>query len=144
MRYMINYKPAFDFDTMLNSIFTPNDRWLQNGPAVNIIEEPDQYRLEAELPGLSENEVEVKIDDRVLTIGSQRSEEDETNREKEENKAPNYLIRERRERSFSRSFVLPKDVDSEKISGSFNNGILTIILEKLPEVKPRKIKVQAA
>jgi HSP20 family protein len=141
---MINYKPAFDFDTMLNSIFTSNDRWLQNGPAVNIIEEPDQYRLEAELPGLSENEVEVKIDDRVLTIGSQSSGEDETSREKDESKAPNYLIRERKERSFSRSFVLPKDVDSEKISGSFNNGILTIILEKLPEVKPRKIKVQAA
>lgn len=134
MRYMINYKPAFDFDKVLDNVFQGNGYAGERKFPVDVIAGQENYRLEAELPGLTEKDVEVKVDGRVLTISSAASEETKND----------YLIRERRVAPFARSFVLPKDVDIEKISASFANGILTLVLEKLPEVKPRKIKVKAA
>lgn len=131
MRYMI------DFEKALNNIFTPEAAVAGScrTPLVDVVKDKDRYILEAELPGYNENEIDVKVEDGVLTIASHLEKQ-------EENQA--YLIRERRKLPFSRSFVLPKDVDSEKISGSFQNGVLTLTLEKVPEVKPRKITVKAA
>ncbi len=138
---MINYKPAFDFDKVLDNVFSGNSYDSDRKPPVNIMDEKERYLLEAELPGLNENEVDVKLDDRVLTISSNIQEQVPEQKDKE---SKSFLIRERRRTAFSRSFALPRDVDIEKISASFVNGILTLTLEKVPEVKPRKIEVKAA
>ena len=141
MRYMINYKPAFDFDKVLDNVFSGNSYDSERKPPVNIMDEKERYLLEAELPGLNESEVDVKLDDRILTISSNIQEQVPEQKDKE---SKSFLIRERRRTAFSRSFALPRDVGIEKISASFVNGILTLTLEKVPEVKPRKIEVKAA
>ncbi|WP_319559655.1 Hsp20/alpha crystallin family protein [Marispirochaeta sp.] len=123
-----------DMDRLFNNFFEDLPQDGLYSPRVDVREEEDRYLLEAEIPGLSENDVEVKVDDNLLTISSGKE-------EKKEQDEVNYLVRERKSLVFSRSFVLPKDVDNEKISGSFSNGILTLTMEKRPEAKPRQIKI---
>ena len=130
-----------DMDRIFNTFFdeTPSIRY--SVPSVDVREEEGRYLLEAELPGLTEKEVDVKVDDNLLTISSRH---EETREGKSEEKKPNYLIRERKSSSFSRSFVLPKDVDPEKINGSFADGVLSLTLDKRPEAKPKEIKIRSA
>lgn len=125
-----------DFDRWFDSIFS-GDAVSRNvrTPAVDVREEKDRYVLEAELPGLTEKDIEVKIDDNLLTISAG------TESEKEEKKN-NYLFRERYNSVFSRSFVLPKDVDVEKVEAVFKNGILSLELRKNETALPKTIEVK--
>src|SRR5271157_4621251 len=81
-------------------------------PAVDVRETDSDYLMEVELPGLSEKDVEVKLDNNLLTISSHGD-------EKQEEKKNGYLMRERRTSRFSRSFVLPEGVDREKITAEY-------------------------
>src|SRR5882724_10095019 len=87
-----------------------------NVPAVDVRETDGQYLMEVELPGLTEKDVEVKLDNNLLTVSSAKD-------EKKEEKKNGYVLRERRAARFSRSFVLPEGVDREKIAAEFKNGI---------------------
>lgn len=124
-----------DMDRLFNNFFEdlPQDGFY--APRVDVREEEGRYLLEAEIPGFSDKDVDVKVDDNLLTISS-------GNVENSGKTEARYLIRERKIREFSRSFVLPTDVDNEKISGSFSNGILTLTMEKRPEAKPRQIEIR--
>ena len=105
-------------------------------PAVDIIEHENGYDIEADLPGISENDVEAKVEDRVLIIQSiEKKQENESD-------PARYLIRERRNHQFSRSFVVPKDADVTAIEASFKNGVLRLSIPKLPEAKPRSIEIR--
>ena len=106
-------------------------------PAVDVRETEGDYLMEVELPGLSEKDVEVKLDNNLLTIASSRS-------EKKEEKKNGYILRERRAASFTRSFVLPEGIDREKISAEFKNGVLTMSFPKTPAAKPKTIEVKAS
>jgi HSP20 family protein len=106
-------------------------------PAVDIRETDSDYLMEVELPGLSEKDVEVKLDNNLLTISSNRE-------EKQEEKKNGYVMRERRTARFSRSFVLPEGVDREKISAEYKNGILHLGFPKVPAAKPKTIEVKAS
>jgi HSP20 family protein len=128
-------------DRLLNTFFEDLPAGRVAGPRVDVREEDERYLLEAELPGFTESDVDVKVEDNLLTISSRKEENKE---EKKEEKSGTYLVRERRSSSFSRSFVLPRDVDSQKIHGSFADGVLTLTLEKSPEAKPREIKIRSA
>ncbi|TFG58889.1 MAG: Hsp20/alpha crystallin family protein [Spirochaetales bacterium] len=125
-----------DMDRMLDSLFDDTPLWNSRVPSVDIREENDKYILEAELPGLSEKDIEVKLETNLLTISSVKKEE-------KEEKKNGYLLRERRSSSFCRSFVLPKDADREKLEAAFKNGVLTVELHKNPEAKPRNIEIKA-
>ncbi|HVP20189.1 MAG TPA: Hsp20/alpha crystallin family protein [Spirochaetia bacterium] len=105
-------------------------------PAVDVKETDSQYLMEVELPGLSEKDVEVKLDNKLLTISSRKE-------ENKEEKKDGYLIRERRSSSFARSFVLPEGIDREKISAEFKNGVLNLSFPKSPAAKPKTIEVKA-
>ncbi len=152
MRYLVN-RPANlfgDFDRVLNNLFDDNQsmgqiKGLSTGrrnPSVDISESKEGYVLEVELPGLSEKDVDVKIEDNKLLISSiVKDTEGKESAKTEEN---HYLLRERGKFSFTRSFILPKDANAEAISGSFSNGVLTINIEKSPEKQPRSIKIKAA
>ncbi len=137
MRYLMNYSrdPMVDgfaglFDDMLKGLgYNTNAK----SPAVDIREEDKQYVVEAEIPGYAEGDVEVNVDKHVLHIASKKQEEKKADRK--------YLVRERVESSFERAFSLPDDVDESKISGSFKNGVLTVILPKKEEAKPQKIQI---
>jgi HSP20 family protein len=106
-------------------------------PAVDVKESDTEYLMEVELPGLSEKDIEVKLDNNLLTISSRKE-------EKKEEKKNGYLLRERRAASFSRSFVLPEAVDREKISAEFKNGVLNLSFPKTPAAKPKSIEVKAS
>lgn len=103
-------------------------------PAVDIYETENELVLTAELPGVDEKDVEIKIEDNTLTLKGERKFEKETKEE-------NYHRIERAYGSFFRSFSLPNYIDQEKISAEFENGLLKVHMPKKPEVKPRKVKI---
>ena len=105
-------------------------------PAVDVRENDAEYLMEVELPGLTEKDVEVKLENTLLTISSAKD-------EKKEEKKNGYVLRERRSARFSRSFVLPEGVDREKIAAEFKNGILKLSFPKVPAAKPKTIEVKA-
>ena len=139
MRVLIRYtRPnnLFDWDGLMDNFFTDTPVWNARTPAVDVREAEDEYLMEAELPGLTDKDIELNIEDNILTLSSKK----EQNKEEKKN---GYLIRERRKHEFARTFVLPKDVDREKIKGEFKDGLLVVSIPKKPEAKPRKIDVKS-
>jgi HSP20 family protein len=104
--------------------------------AVDIREEDDAFFVEAEVPGLSAEDVNVDIEKNILTIRGERKVE------KEEGEG-RYRRIERRYGSFSRSFSLPETVDAEKISADLRNGVLALRLPKKEAPSPRTITVKS-
>lgn len=111
-------------------------------PRVDVRETKDQYILDMELPGMTEKDVEINLKDRVLSISSAKEEKKED--KKEEKDHVEYLIRERKATKFFRSFTLPDDIDAEKVSAAFKNGLLTIDIPRHAETKTRQIAITAA
>lgn len=107
-------------------------------PAVNILEDEKEYRVELVAPGIDKKDVDINLEDDVLTISSEKE-------MKNEEKEGKYMRREFNYTSFSRSFVVPEEVDAEKIAAEHKNGILTIHLpkkeEEVKKTKKRQIKV---
>jgi HSP20 family protein len=139
MRGLIRYtRPnnLFDWDGLLDNFFTDTPVWNARTPAVDVREMEDEYLMEVELPGLTDNDIELNVEDNILTLSSKKE-------ESKEEKKNGYLIRERRNQEFARTFVLPKDVDRDKIKGEFKNGLLAVSIPKKPEAKPRKIDVKS-
>jgi HSP20 family protein len=148
MKYMVRYNPNRsylnlwnDFDALLGNLFDSDSIGHNRSIVVDIRETGDSYLIEAELPGFSEKDIDVKVEDRVLSISASIEQKHE---QKHEKKDEQFLVRERRSETFSRSFSLPEDVDVDRIDGNYRNGILTLSLAKKPETKPRNIKVKAA
>lgn len=108
-------------------------------PAVDIVEKDKAYEITAELPGMDEKTIEVKVANGSLTIKGEKQEE-------KEEKKKDYYLHERHFGSFERRFAVPEGVDTDKIEASFRKGILTVTLPKKPEaIKPeKKIEVKAA
>ncbi|ACB94661.1 Hsp20/alpha crystallin family protein [Beijerinckia indica] len=114
-------------------MFSLDFPWLDKtsgflAPAIDVIEKDQEFELTAELPGLDEKNIDVKISEDLLTIKGEKKEEKEE-REKE------YYLSERRFGSFTRSFQLPAGVDASKIEATFTKGVLTIKLPKTPEAQ---------
>jgi HSP20 family protein len=107
--------------------------------AVDIAESEKGYEITAELPGMDEKNVEVKVANGNLTIRGEKQEE-------KEEKKKDYYLHERHFGSFERSFEIPEGVDADKIEAGFKKGVLTVTLPKKPEAqKPaKKIEVKAA
>ena len=108
-------------------------------PAVDVTETDKAYEITAELPGMNDKNVEVKMADGVLTIKGEKQEE-------KEEKKKDYYLRERNFGSFQRAFQVPDGVDADKIEASFKNGVLTVTLPKSAEAlkTAKKIDVKAA
>jgi HSP20 family protein len=108
-------------------------------PPVDVLESEKAYEIMAEVPGMDEKNIEVKVANGTLIIKGEKHEE-------KEEKKKDYCLRERNFGLFERSFSIPQGVDADKIEASFKNGVLTMILPKKPEAqKPaKKIEVKAA
>ena len=102
------------------------DEFSGDIPAVNIKEENDKFVLEMAAPGLKKDDFNINLDNYVLTISSEKKEEQKEDKD-------NYTRREFLYTSFSRSFTLPKTVDIDKIKADYKNGILTVTLPKKEE-----------
>ncbi|MBS9718083.1 Hsp20/alpha crystallin family protein [Pseudohalocynthiibacter aestuariivivens] len=109
-------------------------------PAIDVIDKEKEVQIKAELPGMDENDIEVELSDRMLTIRGEKKEERE-----EGEKEGNYYLSERRYGSFTRSLAVPEGVNTDKVDASFSKGVLTVTLPKLPEAKAKtkKVKVKA-
>ena len=134
-----------DFDRYLDSFFgnnflSPSDRIFNHLPSVDVRETDKAYVLEAELPGYDEKDIEVHLDGNNLYIES-RKEDEKTGNSTEKTVDGNYLLRERRTASFSRSFKLPENADTEGIAASFRNGILSLEIGKKAEAQARVIQI---
>lgn len=126
------------FDTTLAGP-ARNDEDLLTGawtPPVDILETKEKTVLKAELPGFDENQIHLHFEDGILSLEGERKFEKESADE-------NYHRVERSYGKFVRSFTIPSNVDNEKISAAFQNGILTVELPKREETKPKAIKIQA-
>jgi HSP20 family protein len=107
------------------------DLWA---PAVDIEETPDHLVFRAELPGMNRSDIDVELEDGVLTIQGEK---------KDEQKGENVqgLLYERRWGTFTRRFTLPRAVDPNGIDATYSNGILTVRVPKAEEAKGRKIEI---
>lgn len=107
-------------------------------PSVDIAETDKSYDVTADLPGVSEKDINVELKDDVLTVSGEKKEESEK-------KEKDYRLSERRFGSFKRSFRLPSGVDEEKVSAKFKDGVLKVVLPKTAEAqtKSRKIEISA-
>jgi HSP20 family protein len=104
-------------------------------PAVDIKESDEALTLTAELPGFDKNQVEITLENNVLTLAGERKFE-------QESKGEAWHRIERSYGSFSRSFTLPATVKTDKVDAKFENGLLAISLPKVEESKPRKIAIR--
>jgi len=103
-------------------------------PPVDVYEDEHNVTLKIEVPGIDEKDMDVRIENNVLTVHGERKFEKE---EKEEN----FRRVERQYGSFTRTFTLPTTVDAEKVSANNDKGILKIVLPKKAEAKPKQVKV---
>jgi HSP20 family protein len=145
---LIRWEPARELQTMqnemnrlFNSFFdsrTPSNggqpvmrRWI---PAMDVVETDDHYVLRADLPGISENDVKIELNDDVLTISGERE-------AVHEERNDGYRRVERASGSFSRSLTLPEGVDADGIQASFESGVLEVRIPKPEQHKPRKVQI---
>ena len=106
-------------------------RWM---PAMDLLETTDHFVLRADLPGMSEQDVNIELEDSTLTVSGERKTEHEESQE-------GYYRVERASGSFQRSLTLPKGVDPEAVTASFDRGVLEVRIPKPEERKPRKISI---
>lgn len=145
---IVRWEPLREFSTLqnemnrlFNTVFdTPAPagngglrRWL---PAMDLVESGDHFVLRADLPGLSEEDVNIEVEDRVLTISGERKAEHEVDKD-------GFHRIERAFGSFSRSLTLPEGIDADAVQASFDRGVLEVRIPKPEERKPRKISIGA-
>jgi HSP20 family protein len=124
------------FDSFGRDIGWPagDRRTAATAPSIDVSETDNELRIDADLPGVEEKDVDVAISDNVLTIKGEKK------AEKEEKKKDFHLV-ERSYGSFSRSLTLPFAADPAKAKATFKNGVLSITLPKPPEVKAKAKKI---
>jgi HSP20 family protein len=103
-------------------------------PAVDIIEEQDRYVVKADIPGVDPKDIEITIDNGVLTVKGERHSEKSSDKD-------GYKRYERTSGTFQRQFTLPDSVDVDGIKASGNHGVLEVVLPKEERQKPKKVTV---
>jgi HSP20 family protein len=145
MSSMIRWEPFRDLATLrdqmervFNALPGRGDEGLTAGawvPPVDVYESHDAIVLKADLPEMTENDVDISVEGNTLTIKGERKRE-------AEGEERNYFRVERSYGTFTRTFTLPPTVDPAKIEATFSRGVLKISLPKREESKPRQIKVK--
>lgn len=143
-RQITSPKDLFNLRTELDKFFEDFfDNWWKEGrelaetqwrPSVDISETDEKIVVNAELPGIDQENVKVTLRDNVLTIKGEKKQE-----EKEEGK--NYHRVERVYGNFERSFSLPSEVDADEIEANYKDGILNVTLPKVEKEKPKEIAI---
>ena len=143
MKTVSLYHPMNMVEELLDSFFESplvpfrGNSMLNKLPLVDVQETDDGYLLEAELPGFEEKQIKVQVEGGKLSIESSKEEE------QKEEKDGSFLLRERRNVSFSRSFTLPENADTESVSAVFKNGVLSLQIKKRAENARRLIEINA-
>ncbi|UCD10587.1 MAG: Hsp20/alpha crystallin family protein [Nitrospinaceae bacterium] len=142
---LVTYNPFKSFDPFFDSealempwenLFTSENSRV--APRVDIIENESDFLLLAEVPGFSEDQIHVDVEDRTLTLRGIVEEKAPAAKGKE----PVYLAREMRHQSFERAFRLGGQVDTERVAARLDKGILHVTLPKKEAAKPKRINVK--
>ena len=137
------FRDLFDLQKQINKLFDSSFSRLPQQfvsediftPVIDLYEKDNEYVVEAELPGLKQNEINVSMEDDILTISGERKREKEVKRE-------NFYRSERSYGKFVRRIALPQDADKEKVKASYKDGVLKVSIPKSEEAKPKKIDVK--
>ena len=146
---LIRWEPAREINSLqseMNRLFntffdtpTPGEsgtglrRWV---PAMDLVETDDHFVLRADLPGLTEDDATIELEDNILSISGERKSEHEDRKE-------GYYRVERAYGAFHRQLTLPDGVDPEAVEASFEKGVLEVRIQKPEERKPRKVEIKA-
>src|SRR5579875_2519451 len=144
---LIRWEPVAELNTIqneMNRLFNnffeqPNQASRSNGntrrwlPPMDLVETANRYVLRADLPGLSDGDVNVQLEDNVLTISGERAAEHE--------QQEGYYRLERAFGSFSRSLTLPDGVDPDSVEAHFDRGVLEIRIPKPEQKKPKTVQI---
>jgi HSP20 family protein len=128
---------SFFNQDLLPSEEVSNRSWM---PPVDIQETEDAYRLVAELPGLTKDDINITLENNVLRLTGERKFEKDV-QEKKGGKKEGYHRIERAYGTFVRAFTLPSQVSHDKVEAKFENGLLTIMVPKAELAKPRRIAI---
>jgi len=145
---IIRWNPWRDFDVLQREMNRVLEDWSVKTegkakelctsdwvPNVDIYEDREAIVVSAELPGMTEKEVKVSVEERVLTLSGERKFQNEA-------KKDNYHRVESAYGCFSRSFTLPPNVDRDKISAKMESGVLHVVLPKKEEAKPKAVEIK--
>ncbi|MDR3275892.1 MAG: Hsp20/alpha crystallin family protein [Treponema sp.] len=137
-----------DFNRYVDSVFGESPFGLNRSqswfPVVDLKETDESYQLEVELPGYDEKTVQVHVDGNMLTIASKKDEDAPPNvppKTGTKEESVQYIIRERQTVSFSRSFKLPENADTDAILARFKNGLLCLEIKKCQGTQKRTIQI---
>jgi HSP20 family protein len=119
------------FDTPTHSSGAPLRRYI---PAMDLVDTGEAFVLKADLPGLSESDVSIEVEDNVLTISGERKSE-------HEDRKGGYYRVERSYGSFRRALTLPEGVDPEAVKATFDKGVLEVTVPKPEQQAPRKVQI---
>jgi HSP20 family protein len=125
-----------EIDRLFDDIYGGNASRSSWVPTANVREAKDAVLLEMELPGITPEQVDISIDNDMLTVSGEKREE----RREGEEEGRYYLV-ERNYGSFSRSFSLPQGIDAEQVDASFDNGLLTIRIPRAALPQPRRVQI---
>ncbi len=135
---LVRFKPIREFDNINDSIqkyfddFTSMKSSFNTDtftPKFDISEKGNQFIIETEVPGVKKENLKITLQDNILTIqGEKKNVSNESERK--------YFLTERTYGSFKKSFTLPEEVDSDKVNAKFNDGVLSVTLDKVEEVSP--------
>lgn len=108
------------------------EEWV---PGINFYEKEGKYYLTAELPGMSKDDINISVDQGIITLSGKKE-------QKREEENASYYLREVSYGSFSRSFRLPTEVEEDKVEADFKDGLLTVVMPHRKEPKARKIEIK--
>jgi len=144
---LVRWDPVREIDTMqgeMNRLFstffdTPSSRGGNGGarrwiPAMDLVETAEHFVLKADLPGMTKADVNIEVENNVLTLSGERKTEHEEKHE-------GYYRLERSTGAFSRSLTLPEGVDAGAVSATFASGVLEVRIPKPEQVKPQRVQI---
>lgn len=143
---LVRWDPLQELLAMSNRLNrTVNDPYTQRtedsfgawAPPVDILERQDHLVIRAEVPGVHKEDMDVRIENGVLTLHGERKEEKDVKEE-------NAHLMERVYGSFTRSFSLPTTVDATKVTATYKDGVLEVTVPKVETAKPKKVEIKAA
>lgn len=137
----------FDMNILdLDTLFSPTKEfeWKERMGHCDMYEEDSSYVIKTDVPGLSEDEINITLEDNMITISGERKKQSDAEESSETKpvKKDDMIVSERSYRRFERHLTIPKDVDVDKISAKLDKGVLEIKLEKIPEdVRVKRITI---
>lgn len=145
---IVRYRPVrdvFDMRSEMNRLFDGffrgfppvSERLAPYGPDVDIKETDDGVLVSVEIPGMEQKDIKLTVRENVLSLRGEKKREEEV-------KNTDYLVSERTFGGFERSFTLPTNIQADKVTAVYKNGVLNITLPKAEEAKPKEISVKVA